>query len=508
MYSFSEQDIEQIKKKGISLNQIEYQINSFKKGFSFTKLLSAATPSNGILQLNDVLVETNINHFNEKAKNSKIVKFVPASGAASRMFKDLFEFRNALEKYNYEDIESNIEFTKGVEFIENIEKFAFYDDLKKLQNNNAFNNKTELAKSYIDLLLNEDGLNYAKLPKALIKFHKYKDKSRKSIEEHLVEAAEYAKNDEGIANIHFTVSPNHLPLFKKEIENISYIYENNFNVNYNIDFSTQKSSTDTIAVDLNNEPFRENDGSLLFRPAGHGALIENLQDIDADIIFIKNIDNVAHSSKNEATIVMKKTLGGLAFQINELIFQLIRKLKQGAGIEEAVEFIEKALGLEIDSQILNLDDKNIADSLIYILNRPLRICGVVQNIGEPGGGPFWVEKNGKRSLQIVESAEIDQNDKAQKQIMLEATHFNPVDLVCCTKDFDGNKFNLSEFVDHNAAFISEKSKDGKPLKAMELPGLWNGAMAFWNTIFIEVSMQTFNPVKTVNDLLREMHQQS
>ena len=505
MYSFSKQDIEQIKKKGISLNQIEYQINSFKKGFPSANLIAAATPKNGVLQLNDVLVETNINYFNEKAKNSKIVKFVPASGAASRMFKDLFEFRDALKTNEYEDLKKTGKYLKGIEFIENITKFAFYDDLRELQNNKTFNNKTELAISYIDLLLSEDGLNYANLPKALIKFHKYNDYSRKAIEEHLVEAAEYTKNKEGIANIHFTVSPNHLPLFKKEIENISYIYENNYNVNYNIDFSTQKSSTDTIAVDLNNEPFRENDGSLLFRPAGHGALIENLQEIDADIIFIKNIDNVAHSSKNEATIVMKKTLGGVALQIKELTFQLIRKLKQGTGIEESIEFIEKALGLEIDSQIITLDNENKAESLIYILNRPLRICGVVPNVGEPGGGPFWVDKNGKRSLQIVESAEIDQENDSQKKIMLEATHFNPVDLVCCTKDYQGNKFNLSEFVDHNAAFISEKSKDGKPLKAMELPGLWNGAMAFWNTIFIEVSIQSFNPVKTVNDLLRDMH---
>ena len=506
MYSFSDKDLQQINEKGISLDQIESQINSFKKGFPFANLISAATPKNGILQLNDGLVANYISIFNKEAKKTKIVKFVPASGAASRMFKGLFEFREALEVNDYETLKNNKKYKEGIEFIENIDKFAFYFDLTKLLKNKKYKDKTEYAILLIDTLLDTTGLNYSKLPKALLKFHKYNDNERKAIEEHLVEAAEYTKNKKRIANIHFTVSPDHLQLFKKEIKEVSHIYENRYNVNFNINFSTQKSNTDTIAVDLNNKPFREKDGSLLFRPAGHGALIENLQEIDADIIFIKNIDNVAHDSKKEATIVLKKTLGGIAFQLKELSFSLIRKLKNNTGIDESIEFIEKALGLEINSKIKELDNDDKAESLLYILNRPLRICGVVPNVGEPGGGPFWVDKNGRRSLQIVESAEINQENESQKKIMQEATHFNPVDLVCSTKDYEGNKFDLKEFVDHNAAFISEKSKDGKKLKAMELPGLWNGAMAFWNTIFVEVSIQTFNPVKTVNDLLRDMHQ--
>ncbi|RLD43672.1 MAG: DUF4301 domain-containing protein [Bacteroidetes bacterium] len=504
MSELSEKDIKQIKNKGISISEVETQISNFKRGFPFSKLLFAAVPKKGIIQLSDKLVDHYQDFFSKKAENIKVTKFVPASGAASRMFKHLFEFREALNTSTYENLKLSNEHNKAIEFFNNINNFAFSEELNSLVNINDYSSITEYTKDVLDMLLTAKGMNYAQLPKALLKFHKYTKSSRKAIEEHLVEAAEYANNN-SIASLHFTVSPDHLQLFKTELNELVPSYEYIYEVKYDIEFSTQKSSTDTIAADINNEPFRDNNGDIVFRPGGHGALIENLNEIDADIIFIKNIDNVASDTKNETTILYKRTLGGLAIKFQEIIFEIVSNIDKRTGFDKAEEFIVKALGLEIPDAYNSYDDDEKYQYLKAKLNRPLRICGVVQNDGEPGGGPFWVEKNGNISLQIVESSEVDLNDKEQKEIMQESTHFNPVDLVCCIKDYQGNKFNLSKYIDYNSAFISNKSKDGKILKAMELPGLWNGAMAFWNTIFVEVPIETFNPVKTVNDLLKDMH---
>ncbi len=504
MEQLSEQDIIQIKDKGISFNSIEQQINSFKNGFPFAKLMGAASPQNGILELNDQLVDSYSGFYIKDSEFLKIVKFVPASGAASRMFKHLFEFREALNTTSYQTLRTRKEHNKAIEFFNNINNFAFSEELNSLVNINDYSSITEYTKDALDMLLTAKGMNYAELPKALLKFHIYTKSSRKAIEEHLVEAVEYA-NTNSIANLHFTVSPDHLTLFKAELKELIPVYEYIHNVKFNIEFSTQKPSTDTIAVNSNNEVFRDSEGKLVFRPGGHGALIENLNEIDADIVFIKNIDNVAIEDKNDLTILYKKALGSLAIKFQNLIFDYITKTDEGVELNEAIGFIEKALGLEITDNFENYSEIEKAQYIKNILNRPLRICGVVPNDGEPGGGPFWVNKDGKMSLQIVESAEIDLNNEQQKRIMKASTYFNPVDLVCCIKDYQGNKFNLKDFIDPQSAFISEKSKDGRTLKAMELPGLWNGAMAHWNTIFVDVPIETFNPVKTVNDLLREMH---
>jgi hypothetical protein len=319
-----------------------------------------------------------------------------------------------------------------------------------------------------------------------------------------MEAYQYASGK--TANLHFTVSPEHKANFEHQLSQLVPQYEKQCAMAFNITLSTQKSSTDTIAADENNEPFRDAKGQLVFRPGGHGALIENLNELEADLIFIKNIDNVVTDSKREPTIIYKEALAGFGLEMQQQIQQSIVALKNSKPHTEVANFVQQALQIELGSDYEVLSQQEQRDYLYKILNRPLRICGMVKNVGEPGGGPFWVNKRGVSSLQIVESAEIDMQQADQKQIMENATHFNPVDLICFTKDFEGKSFNLKDFVDNEAAFISEKSKDGKTLKAMELPGLWNGAMAFWTTLFVEVPLETFNPVKTVNDLFRPMHQ--
>ena len=505
MSQFTSDDLTLIKQQGISLDTIENQVNNFKNGFPFAQLLDAATPQKGLIQLDELTVKSYIEHFEVARLENDIIKFVPASGAASRMFKHLFEFRENLENLTYVELVEKGKHKDAKIFFENINQFAFWEDLSSLLENTNRADKTEYAKACLDLLLQADGLAYASLPKALLKFHRYENASRLAIEEHLVETAQYATSKNNSAILHFTVSPEHEENFQEILETLKPKYEEIFKIKYDISLSTQKSSTNTIAVDIDNKPFRDLKNQLVFRPAGHGALIENLNDLNADLIFVKNIDNVVTDIKREPTIIYKKALAGMGMQLQQKIFAHLRNLNNNSGIDEALQFIENKLGLQLPEKIGESSFQERIQYAFQTLNRPLRICGMVKNVGEPGGGPFWVNKNDEQSLQIVESAEIDIENPEQKKIMLEATHFNPVDLICLTKDYQGRQFNLNQFVDHNAAFISEKSKDGKTLKAMELPGLWNGAMAFWNTIFVEVPLESFNPVKTVNDLLREMH---
>jgi hypothetical protein len=401
-------------------------------------------------------------------------------------------------------------------FFQHIQKFPFYDKLynelwsvgykmeELLENNDYL--------PIIDCFLNSDCLNYGFLPKGLIYFHKYGDISRTALEEHLVEGSQYARDIHGNVNIHLTVSPEHRAGFNELVERVKTFYENHYEVTLHITFSEQKPCTDTVAVDIQNEPFRDADGTLLFRPGGHGALIENLGDLDADIIFIKNIDNVAPDHLKPQTIRYKKALAGLLISYRNLIFDYLRRLTENTDITD--DFIAEVLDFTTDELCVvppaNFETKSkekTVEYLIDVLNRPTRVCGMVKNQGEPGGGPFWAENaNGTVSLQVVESSQIDLKDARMKAIFDQATHFNPVDLVCSTKDYNGNKFNLHGYRDPETGFISVKSKDGKQLKALELPGLWNGAMSRWNTIFVEVPLATFSPVKTVNDLLRNEHQ--
>ena len=364
-------------------------------------------------------------------------------------------------------------------------------------------------KAVVAALLEAAGLNYGALPKGLLKFHRYEDGSRTPLEEHLVEGALYAANKNGKVNVHFTVSPEHRRLFENLVADKAVVYAKKYGVDYNVTFSEQKPCTDTVAADMNNQPFRDN-GKLLFRPGGHGALIENLNDLDADIIFIKNIDNVVPDKLKGDTVLYKKLIAGVLVALQQKAFAYLELLDSGRYTHEQVleilQFLQKKLFCK-NPETKNLEDAELVLYLKEKLNRPMRVCGMVKNVGEPGGGPFLAyNSDGTISLQILESSQIDMDDPEKKEMFEKGTHFNPVDLVCAVRDYKGHKFNLVNFVDKATGFISYKSKNGKDLKALELPGLWNGAMSDWNTVFVEVSLSTFNPVKTVNDLLREQHQ--
>ncbi|GAY27755.1 MULTISPECIES: DUF4301 family protein [unclassified Prevotella] len=503
----SQEDLKQIAAKGMTAEQIETQLKQFKTGFPFLKLEAAASISQGIISPNtDERSDFEKKWNNYKAEGHKIVKFVPASGAASRMFKDMFTFLTSDYDTPSTDFEKH--------YFNNIEKFAFYDALDDICLKNEKKGIKELIsennyKAVVSNMLESKGLNYGQLPKGMLIFHKYEDGARTPMEEHLVEGALYAASN-GEANVHFTVSNEHMEFFEKKVSQQSDKYAKKYNINYNITFSEQKSSTDTIAANADNTPFRTTDGRLLFRPGGHGALIENLNDIDADVIFIKNIDNVVPDRLKADTIEYKQVIAGILVSLQKKAFEHLNTLDSGKynheKLEEIIRFVQQELCCR-KSDIKHLEDTELVIYLKEKLNRPMRVCGVVKNVGEPGGGPFLTyNQDGTVSLQILESSQIDKNNQEYMKMFTTGTHFNPVDLVCAVKDYKGKSFNLPDFVDKATGFISSKSKDGKELKALELPGLWNGAMSDWNTIFVEVPLSTFNPVKTVNDLLREQHQ--
>lgn len=501
---FTEKDISQMKKMGINPLVAEKQLESFKKGFPFINLQRPATPGDGIFVLTREQIEKFIHVYEKESIHENILKFVPASGAATRMFKDLFSF---IEEWDGTESEENQKKFKNVfKVISELKNFAFYKELNTLLKEKynidlSSGIKTKDYKNVISEILNEAGLNYGNLPKALLKFHTYYDNTRTSLEEHLVEGALYSITSKNKVNIHFTVTPEHLNLFKQRLEKVLPKYENQFQVKFNITYSIQKPSTDTLAVTMENEPFRGNDGHLLFRPGGHGALIENLNEQDASLVFIKNIDNVVPDHLKLETVKYKKAIGGLLLKLKTNIFSFLQRIEKGENSPELVseinQFYKEYFHLKLDLKILEWKK---------ILNRPIRVCGMVKNEGEPGGGPYWEGANDSISLQVIESSQVNNSNDNQLNIFKKATHFNPVDLVCYLKDFKGNKFDLLQFIDLNTGFISKKSKDGRDLKALELPGLWNGAMSDWNTIFVEVPIITFNPVKTINDLLRKEHQ--
>ncbi len=519
MTMFNENDLTQIKDRGISAETVEEQIQYFKEGFPFLQVVKAATVRDGIMQFDQRSIDEYISSYEEKSKHKKVVKFVPASGAASRMFKALFAF---MESYKGSEEEYqrfiNDETQRPVfDFFKHINDFAFHADLQAAYERNFGQGLHEaiLQRKYTHVLeayLTEKGLDYGNLPKGLLKFHAYDDgEARTPVEEHLVEGAAYCKDNAGNVYIHFTVSPEHRERFESLIKEVKPAYEQRFGVKYHISYSEQKPSTDTIAVDMNNEPFREADGTLLFRPGGHGALINNLNDLDADVVFIKNIDNVVPDHLKEETFRYKKAIGGILLHYQERIFSYLRQLEEGDNVDEEFleavrEFLENALCTVSSEVFAAMDGEEKMTYLIEKLDRPIRVCGMVKNEGEPGGGPFWATNIDSSSLQIVEQAQIDMGNPEQAEIARNATHFNPVDIVCTLKNHKGEKFDLKRYVDPQTGFISKKSKDGRELKALELPGLWNGAMSDWNTIFVEVPIITFNPVKTVNDLLRPQHQ--
>ncbi len=476
---FTHEDLQQITQHGLSQAQVEQQINNFRQGFPFLPVVRAASVGDGVLSLDEQALDAAVARYDEAAASLKVVKFVPASGAATRMFKELFEYVNDDKR------------TAGIDrLLENIEHFAFWPELSE-------HIMPDSPDEEIVELIIKGGLNYGSKPKGLVTFHSYPDGARKAVEEHLVEGALYARSGDEVY-IHFTVSAEHKDGFLEVLGASQPIFEERFGVKYNISFSVQKPSTDTIAVNPDNTPFRTDEGKLLFRPAGHGALIENLNDIDADIIFVKNIDNVTTDERRGDTVKYKKALAGLLLELQEQAFEYLKVLEVGgADLTPIAQFVEERLCVKLP------EDYNTA-LLKAVLNRPIRVCGVVRNQGEPGGGPFWVDGgDGTESLQIAESSQIA---PADMHLMQSATHFNPVDLVCGVKDSRSNKFDLTQYTDPSTGFISSKSSGGRDLRAQELPGLWNGAMAKWNTVLVEVPITTFSPVKVVQDLLRPEHQ--
>ena len=504
----NQQELTQIAARGISEQQIAKQLEQIKNGFPFLRLEGAAAIGKGIMSPDAEEVKKYEQVWDEyKKQGHRIVKFVPASGAASRMFKNLFAFLDAPYDVPTTDFEKH--------FFDNIKKFAFRKSLCSKCKENEGSCVCDLIKAgkykaVVANLLKASGLNYGQLPKGLLQFHEYSDEEvRTPMEEHLVEAALYASSN-GEANVHFTVSHDHLQLFEKMVADKVEGYAKKFGVKYNISFSEQKPSTDTIAANPDNTPFHNEDGSLLFRPGGHGALIENLNEIDADVVFIKNIDNVVPDRLKADTVTYKQVIAGILVSLQQKAFEYLRVLDSGTYNHEKLEEIIRFLQRDLCCRRADIKELEDADLVIYLrkkLNRPMRVCGVVKNVGEPGGGPFLTyNSDGTVSLQILESSQIDKNNKQYMDMFAQGTHFNPVDLVCATKDYKGNDFDLSKYVDPKTGFISNKSKNGKELKALELPGLWNGAMSDWNTVFVEVPLSTFNPVKTVNDLLRDQHQ--
>lgn len=491
--NFTEQQQRQIQAHGLQTELIKKQIQQFETGVPYTKVLAAATSGNGIdsIDKQNQLVEL----YESKKEQLDIVKFVPASGAATRMFKCLYTFIN-----------DNRESNDVKKFHSQLHKLPFADILiqtvkTKYPEFENFDSK-EQTKALIKTLLTTEGLGYGELPKGLIPFHRYQNRVVTPFEEQLLEAPHYASS-KGICKLHFTVSEEHLDGFKNAFKNLQSSLEAKTKCTFDVSYSFQKKETDTIAVNIDNTPYVDPQGNLVFRPSGHGALIENLNDINADIIFIKNIDNVVLENHLEKLALHKKILAGKLLSIQERVFSFLKQLESDRvssdTLDEIKEFIVTTLHLQQVPQT--------ASELKSFLNRPIRVCGMVKNTGAPGGGPFWViDEHGVVSKQIVELSQIDTTHPHQQSIVEKATHFNPVDLVCGVKNHNGEKFDLTKFVDPKAGFISEKSINGTPVKALELPGLWNGAMANWITVFVEVPLYTFNPVKTVLDLLKESHQ--
>lgn len=503
----NEKDLEILNAKGISEEKLAEELEMLKNGFPYLRIEAPATPGNGIFVLTQELEDQSSDLWNQYLdKGGKVLKMVPASGAASRMFKDLFAFVNGKKDKPDND------FMK--KFFEHIEEFAFFAvlnakciELYGLSIDSLV--KEKRYKDVVKALIEKEGLNYGQLPKALLRFHRVPGTSRTAIEEHLAEGAQYASGKDGKVRVHFTVSEDHLPLVNLKFEEMKGKLEHEYDVEYELSTSVQKPSTDTVAANLDGTPYREK-GGLFFRPGGHGALIENLNDLDADVIFIKNIDNVVPDARRLDTIRYKKVIGGVLVGIKQKADNYCRLLKKGtpsqAELDEMMDFLHKVLCITHDSA----NGMNSEEKAAYIyskLNRPYRVCGMVKNEGEPGGGPFLAyNPDGTVSPQILESTQIDPKNKEAQKMLKEATHFNPVDLVVCTRDWEGKKFNLPEYVDKATGFISQKSREGVEIKALELPGLWNGAMSDWNTVLVEVPVSTFNPVKTVNDLLRPVHQ--
>lgn len=504
------EDKKQLEAKGIDEATVRQQLADFATGFPYLDLVGAATVQDGTIKMiSPTEAEQYVKTWERYAadEDRRVVKFVPASGAASRMFKDLFAFLEASYAVPTTDFEK--------EFFAHLPQAPYLPELDAALQQHCGKDSAQLQtegdyKTIVRLLLGVEGLNYGALPKGVLFFHRYAEGARTPFEEHLVEGARYAKNGKGEVEIYCTVSPEHRSLFEALAREKAEYVEREYGVKFDITFSEQRPWTDTIAVNADNTPFRNADGSLLFRPGGHGALIENLNQIGADVVFVKNIDNVVPDRLKDSTVLWKKVLAGVLVTLQAQTFEMLEELEDGnvsqERLEEILTFVEEQLHCQ-NPAARAYEGLELVDYLYCKLHRPMRVCGMVRNVGEPGGGPFVAyNPDGSTSLQILESSQIDMKDEAKKEMFLKGTHFNPVDLVCGLRDYEGEEYDLAAHVDPATGFISEKSKDGRELRALELPGLWNGAMSDWNTVFVEVPLETFNPVKTVNDLYREQHQ--
>ncbi len=502
---FSQKDLQQIRSKGITIDEINRQIKHFQTGFPPADITMPATPGKGIICLNEGEERHYREVFEQNGPDFHITRFIPASGAASRMFKALFSAKESMQGKGEKEQSAMVAGDEQLErFFRDLPNYPFYEDLS-LQGE-------ETPCEILELILGEKGLDYGNKPKGLLKFHKYSNRDRRSsLEEHIREAAEYCTGRDGILRMHLTVSPDHLDGFQTEAARVVPEIEQKTGLQISLSYSFQKPETDTIAVDPDNRPFRMPDGTLLFRPGGHGSLIQNLDNLESDILFISNIDNVSPDRLKPVRIHHKKVLGGVLLEVRSKLFYYLRLLHSKERIEKTrldtmVSYLHERLGIAVPDQLENWDATEQIHWLSRTMNRPIRVCGMVRNEGEPGGGPFYVRsESGEISLQIVETSQIDMDDPEKAELVSGSTHFNPVDLVCSTRDYMGDRFNLAAFVDQNTGFISEKSVGGKPLKALERPGLWNGSMAGWLTLFVEVPVETFSPVKTIFDLMRPEH---
>ncbi len=502
---FSPSDIEYIRSRGATEEKIAQQIGRFRRGATALTLDRPATVGDGIVRVAEDQKPRLVALHDEEARAGRCLKFVPASGAATRMFKD---WHAALNRGGFGSR------AERDAFVGSLSRYAFYGDLREALSragrDAAVAGAVGTEREVLDFILNERGLHYACKPKALLKFHRYGDAARTALEEHLVEAALYVKDAQGRCRVHVTVSAEHLEPVRELIRQVRGDYERLFGVHYEIGLSVQGESTDTVAVDLDNRPFRARDGRLLFRPGGHGALLYNLQAIQGDIVFVKNIDNIVPDRLKDTTVLYKKILGGCLVALQRELFDRLRALSEPstgeAVVDEAARFASERLTCLLPPGFEGKPAGERREILVSALDRPLRVCGMVKNEGEPGGGPFWVRgRDGGCSLQIVEEVQVDKTKPGQAGLWASSTHFNPVDLVCGVRDFRGRPFDLERFVAADQVFISVKSHEGRDIKALELPGLWNGSMAYWHTVFVDVPIETFNPVKTVDDLLRPAH---
>lgn len=507
--TYSQEDLIQLKKRHLSVENLNSQIERFKKGVLPLTLARACTVNNGIKQFTKSEVNRLVKFFDQEAAHRKVVKFVPASGAATRMFHHLIVYREKGTSLP----QDNIDRKAAEEFFKNLKSFAFFDELSEKLKANGYKIADLLKKKdfskILDVVFSKKGLHYGNIPKALIKFHKSGKSVLTPLEEHLFEAANYSRDSAGNARVIFSVSPEFKEVIKRFCESVMAKHEAKTKTKFHVGFSVQRPSTDSVAVDLENRPFRDEDDRIHFRPAGHGALLENLNDIVAEVVFIKNIDNVQFDPLKSDTFVYKKVIGGYLLEIQNRVFSFLEELENNNisedGLDEAIEFAENILSIHIPD-VVQYDRAELVKYLFEKFHRPLRVCGVVKSKGEPGGAPFWVkEPDGFLSLQIVERAEVNTGSAEQLEIFNSASHFNPVDLACGMRNHKGEQFNLHYYRNPEAGFITIKSKNGKALKAYELPGLWNGSMANWNTVFVEVPLSTFSPAKTINDLLRKEH---